>query len=77
VLEIDIWTRDIGTDNNFELLLNWLELASADAAANYVVPRRTQRILTKFSKSMVNLANQNEKELQLPEGGSEGQCGCE
>ncbi len=47
MVKVDIWAGDIGSDNDFELLLDWLELAAADTAAGDVVPSRTQRILNK------------------------------
>jgi hypothetical protein len=50
VVEVDVGAGDIGADNYFELLLDWLELATTHTAAYNVVPSRTQRILYEGSK---------------------------
>jgi hypothetical protein len=64
MIKVNIWTGDVSSNNNFELLLNWLELAAADAAAADVVPSRTQWILNKQSKRQQR-AQKNRKQIEL------------
>jgi len=64
MVNVDIRACDIGSDNDFELLLDWLELAAADTAAGDVVPSRTQWILNKQSKRQQR-AQKNRKQIEL------------
>jgi hypothetical protein len=72
MVNVDIRACDIGSDNDFELLLDWLELAAADTAAGDVVPSRTQWILNKQSKRQQR-AQKIANKLSLPAAGSAGQ----
>ena len=48
MVEVDVWTGDVSSDHDFQLLLDGLELAATDAAAHDVVPSRAQRILNEL-----------------------------